>query len=120
MQEVLGATDPKAAAPGSARRVIFETYKALGLPGQPNTGDNGVHASASPFEALAERANWLKAPIEDDFYGRGLMAAGVPAATIAEWCNDPQVSYEGGKGSLFDLLEDLDADDVLKRAQKIA
>mmetsp|Transcript_33561 Transcript_33561/g.76412 ORF Transcript_33561/g.76412 Transcript_33561/m.76412 type:complete len:160 (-) Transcript_33561:9-488(-) len=23
-----------------------------------NTGDNGVHASASPFEALAERMNW--------------------------------------------------------------
>lgn len=23
-------------------------------------GDNGVHASASPFEALAERMNWLK------------------------------------------------------------
>ena len=34
-------------------------YKALGLTSKPNTGDNGVHASASPFEAMAERANWL-------------------------------------------------------------
>ena len=28
---------------------------------KPNTGDNGVHASASPFEALAERMNWVSA-----------------------------------------------------------
>ena len=58
--EVLGATDPKAAAAGSVRRVIYESYQSLDLPGRPNTGDNGVHASASPLEALAERANWLK------------------------------------------------------------
>jgi hypothetical protein len=32
----------------------------LGLQYCPNVGDNGVHASASPFEALAERMNWLK------------------------------------------------------------
>jgi hypothetical protein len=32
-----------------------------GLKEVPNVGDNGVHASASPFEALAERLNWLGA-----------------------------------------------------------
>jgi len=118
--EVLGATDPTVAATGSARRRIYENYQSLDLPGQPNTGDNGVHASASPFEALAERANWLKQPIENDFYGRGLMAAGIPPSAIATWCNDPQVTYEGKKGSLFDYLEDLDADTVISRAQKIS
>jgi hypothetical protein len=58
--KVLGATDPSAAEAGSARRMILEDYQKLGLKGKPNTGDNGVHASASPFEALSERMNWLK------------------------------------------------------------
>ena len=61
----------QAAAVGSARRTIYDNWRTLDLPAQPNTGDNGVHASASPFEALAERANWLKTPIDKDFYGRG-------------------------------------------------
>ena len=36
------------------------------------------------------------------------------------WTKDPQVMFEGGKASLFDLLEDLDYDDCLAKAQKIA
>jgi hypothetical protein len=28
---------------------------ALDLPSEPNTGDNGVHASAGPLEGLRER-----------------------------------------------------------------
>jgi hypothetical protein len=35
-----------------------------------------MHASASPFEALAERLNWCDATIETDAYGKGLLAAG--------------------------------------------
>ena len=135
----------QAAAVGSARRTIYDNWRTLDLPAQPNTGDNGVHASASPFEALAERANWLKTPIDKDFYGRGnclctacghirrsicvcnlyawmytgLMAAGVPLSAITSWCDDPLVTCNGKKGSLFDHLEDLDADVVLLKAQNI-
>ena len=36
----------------------------------------GMHASASPFEGLAERANWLEAEIKDDAFGKQLLAAG--------------------------------------------
>lgn len=42
-------------------------WSDLGLKAQPDTGDNGVHASASPFEALAERSNWLRASVSKDF-----------------------------------------------------
>ena len=35
--------------------VIHISYKELGLTSVPNKGDNGVHASASPFEGLAEK-----------------------------------------------------------------
>merc|ERR1712050_696263 len=67
--KVLGGTDPKTADAGSLRNDIFKGWKDLDLSDEPNTGNNGVHASASPFEALAERANWLGVPLEEDFYG---------------------------------------------------
>ncbi|EGD76292.1 hypothetical protein PTSG_00995 [Salpingoeca rosetta] len=62
--DFIGVTDPQRARPGSLRRVIFENWAALRLPFQPTIGDNGVHASASPLEALAERRNWLRAADE--------------------------------------------------------
>ena len=122
--QVLGATNPAEAPVGSIRRTIMDNYKALGLKSKPNTGDNGVHASASPFEAMAERNNWLAKPIEDDAFGKGLLAKKVPKATIEEWAGDCQVTVEGetepGKTmSVFDTLEDLDADTILDKVSKI-
>lgn len=115
--KVLGATDPVTAVEGSLRRIILDQYKELGLTASPNVGDNGVHASASPFEALAERLNWIGAQIDSDEFAKALTAAGVK--TIPEWTKDPQVEYEGKKGSLFDTLEDTNASECLARAQKI-
>ena len=51
----LGPTDPANAPDGSLRKEILIKYKDLGLTSEPNQGDNGVHASASPFEGLAEK-----------------------------------------------------------------
>jgi nucleoside diphosphate kinase len=116
--KVLGATDPTVAVAGSLRRIILEQYKELGLSAQPNVGDNGVHASASPFEALAERMNWIGVNHEVDEFGKALLNAGVK--TIKEWTKDPQVEYEGKKGSLFDTLEDTNVSVCLTKCQKIA
>ena len=118
--DVLGATDPSTAAPGSLRKEIFSKWKDLGLASEPNVGDNGVHASASPFEALAERLNWMGASLEDDPFGRAMLSSGIPRATIMAWTKDPQVMFEDKKASLFDLLEDLDYDECLSKAQAIA
>jgi hypothetical protein len=118
--KVLGATDPAVAAEGSIRNTIYLNWETLALQRCPDTGDNGVHASASPFEALAERANWLNMSIESDFFGKALLASGLPLSTIEEWCKDPAVNFEGKKQSLFDLLEDLDSRDCLRRAADIA
>ena len=87
-------------------------------------GDNCVHASASPFEGLAERTNWLKGAytIANDSFGKQLLAAGIPEATIKEWCVDPQVVIPGGggkKGSLFDQVEDTDVEDCLAKCVEI-
>ena len=104
----------------SHEQFTSKDWRSLGLAKCPDTGDNGVHASASPFEALAERANWLGVPISEDSYGRALLAAGVPLATIEHWCADPPVSFEGKTQSLFDLLEDLDAQACLQKIVAIA
>jgi len=117
--KVLGATDPATAEDGSIRKMILDKWQELGLASEPNVGDNGVHASASPFEAMAERNNWLGVPIEGDLFGRAMMAC-VPKETIAAWTKDPQVDIgEGKKGSIFDALEDMNATDCLKKCMKL-
>ena len=83
----------------------MKDWEALGLGFVPNVGENSVHASASPFEGLAERMNWLKVQPEADAFGQRLVKAGVPVDTIRAWSVDPQVA---GK-SIFDTLEDLDS-----------
>ena len=93
----------------------METYESLGLTSKPNKGDNGVHASASPFEGLAEKMNWLGYSITEDAFGKALLDAGLSEETIKEWSVDPRVALPGGdKGSVFDALEDMDVDDCLK------
>ena len=49
-----------------------------------------------------------------------MLAAGVSPATIMEWSQDPNVDYDGVNGSLFDKLEDLNADACLAKAAAIA
>jgi len=110
--ELLGPTDPAEAPSGSLRGLVLANWQALGLKEVPNTGDNAVHASASPFEGLAERLNWLGKPLQDDAFGRELLATGINEDTIRAWSVDPQVPIpekSGAPGSLFDALEDMDA-----------
>eukprot|EP00408_Alexandrium_pacificum_P059772 CAMPEP_0171172622 /NCGR_PEP_ID=MMETSP0790-20130122/9811_1 /TAXON_ID=2925 /ORGANISM="Alexandrium catenella, Strain OF101" /LENGTH=387 /DNA_ID=CAMNT_0011637479 /DNA_START=52 /DNA_END=1215 /DNA_ORIENTATION=- len=118
--KVLGGTDPKTAESSSLRNKIYRDWKELGLQSVPNTGNNGCHASASPFEALAERTNWLGAPLSKDYFGKAMLASGVPLVMLQAWCDDPPVSFQGKKQSLFDLLEDLDGGECLKKVAEIA
>ena len=105
--KVLGGTDPKTADPASLRNIIFKDWQELKLKYVPNTGDNGVHASASPFDALAERANWLGADLSKDPFGKALLASGVSLKAIKAWTSDPSVNFQFKKQYLFDLLEDV-------------
>lgn len=120
--KILGPTDPATAPAESLRGMILKQWKDLGLTSEPNTGDNGVHASASPFEALAERMNWLGYRIDRDPFGKVLLKGGVPAPTIKEWSKDPQVTFGpiAMTRSLFDTLEDTDSDYCAALCQMIA
>jgi len=119
--KVLGPTDPASAPADSLRGTIFKDWEALGLKAQPNTGDNGMHASASPFEGLAERNNWLGAAVAEDLFGKQLLAAGMAEATIKDWSVDPQVTIaEGKKGSIFDAVEDQNVADCLQKLVELS
>jgi len=121
--KVLGPTDPAEAPADSLRGGALKSWKDLGLPSEPNTGENCVHASASPFEGLAERMNWLGYRAERDIWGKELLKAGVRPKQIKDWCLDPQVTYGDHKEptvkSLWDSLEDMDAQDCLDMCKKI-
>jgi len=119
-ENVIGATDPTTALDGSMRREVFKKFEELGLKSVPNIGDNSIHASASPFEALCERMNWLERKLSDDEFGRALLDSGIPQDTINKWILDPQIDLEGGKMSLFDSLEDINTDECLTKCQTIA
>ncbi|CAE8723969.1 unnamed protein product [Polarella glacialis] len=116
----IGATNPTEAAEGSLREMIFKQWSALGLPSEPTTGDNGVHASASPFEGLAEKSNWLSASVTADPLGQALISGGVPESTLRNWMGDPAVMFEGKLQSLFGIFEDLDAQPCVDKAKSIA
>jgi len=119
--KVLGPTDPATAPHDSLRGHVYKEWKALGLEYQPNVGDNALHASASPFEALAERMNWLGYRPHRDAFGKQLLKVAT-RAQIKEWCNDPQVTYGPMSitKSLFDSLEDTNTDYCLALCQMIA
>ena len=69
---------------------------------------------------MVERANWLKRPIENDAFGKAILSKGIPLGTIKEWSVDPRVELPGGgKGSVFDTLEDMDYDDCLETLEKL-
>jgi hypothetical protein len=57
----------------------------LKLAAKPTKGDNGVHASASPFEGLAEKMNWLGKSIAEETFGEALLKCGFDEATIEKW-----------------------------------
>ena len=118
--KVLGPTNPADAPADSLRGQIYAKWKDLGLPSQPNVSDNGMHGSASPFEGLAERNNWLGLSFQADAYFKCLMEAGLTESVIKAWSVDPQVIIgEGKQGSIFDQLEDLDSKACLDKMVEI-
>eukprot|EP01061_Rhynchopus_euleeides_P035614 TRINITY_DN5_c0_g2_i1.p1 TRINITY_DN5_c0_g2~~TRINITY_DN5_c0_g2_i1.p1 ORF type:complete len:436 (+),score=247.33 TRINITY_DN5_c0_g2_i1:83-1390(+) len=120
--QLLGPTDPAEAPEGSLRGLIMKDWEGLGLKEQPNVGDNGVHASASPFEGLAERMNWVRESVEKNPFGKLLVSAGLTKKQIKEWSVDPQVKINdaGEKKSLFDSVEDLDAPACVNKLVELA
>ena len=120
--EDLGLVKLGQAPADSLRGIIAAEWEKYGLTAPCNVGDNAVHASASPFEAMAERNNWLQTPLKEDGFGAAMLSAGISEEWITAGCVDPQVSLdaEGKKGSLFDSVEDTQAADCLAKLTELA
>ncbi len=83
-------------------------------------GDNGVHASASPFEAAAERINWTGESLNTDTFAKAMVYAGIPEDLLKKWLVDAQVVLsDGKKTSIFDYLEDADAAECLNKLSEV-
>lgn len=118
--KVLGPTDPANAPVGSIRKTILDKYQELGLKSLPDGTDNGVHASASPFEGMAERLNWLGTPVSADPFGAKCLRIGMSDARIKEWAKDARVTGEDGNPtSIFDALEDINVQECIDKLEKI-
>ena len=80
--KVSGLTVSEAAPIDSLRGAMLAQWEELGLKSKPDTDDIGVHASASPFEALTERVNWLGYRADCDPFGKLMLKTGVSRCLI--------------------------------------
>eukprot|EP00397_Hematodinium_sp_SG-2012_P023270 GEMP01024167.1.p1 GENE.GEMP01024167.1~~GEMP01024167.1.p1 ORF type:complete len:480 (-),score=111.08 GEMP01024167.1:948-2387(-) len=119
--KVVGPADPADAPKDSLRGIFWSHWKKFDLKFKPNADDNAIHASASPFESLVERMNWLGCCPERDAFGKQLLTV-ISEAQIREWALDPQVSYGNvpATKSLFEALKDTNRDNCLALCKLIA
>ncbi len=118
-----GATDPRKAAQGSLRRLLMERKDEFGIP-DVSQSFNGIHLSAGPVEALIELhrfdSDHSKPEGEADFkdfsFGKDLIRAfgEIPAAIL----NNETLEVDGKAITVFDLTENMDADEALSLLQK--
>jgi len=119
-RELIGATNPADALPGSVRSELLARWKELGLADEPSMGLNGVHASAGPLEGLKERCIWAGASLEKDELAQQLVSAGgLSGEVLDEWLRDnPAVCLGGQTDKVFDLTEELSAAAVVELVQQ--
>lgn len=114
---VIGSTNPAQADVDSIRGEMFQRAKEYGV--DVSISDNVIHASASPFEALIEKINWLGDNLKNDPLLDALQELGVTKKQIQTWYYDnPAVAMDGQQETLVDVLEDKNSSDVLALVKK--
>ncbi|MFI9504914.1 hypothetical protein [Nocardia sp. NPDC052566] len=102
-REVIGATDPAQACPGSVKHLLYALR-----PWQVCTRLNGIHISPGPIEAMFTiqryfAEDWAAMPLTDTQLGRELRAAGIDLEQVQRLSDNPMIEQDG---LLFDLGED--------------
>lgn len=115
-RHVVGPTDPSMAPPSSLRGFIYTNWQELGLYAAPDFEDNGIHASASAFEAMVEKANWLKMSVSTDPLCIEMTEENIPSMTTRKWCKNPLVQ---GK-YVYDYMENKGLDGCAIVAKELA
>ena len=118
--DLIGATNPAKAAPGSIRASLLARRAEFGL-GEVNQGFNGVHLSAGPLEGLVElvrfasdRAAGTSLSPQETCFGRLLAAAGFSAQRVQALMANPDLNVDGQQISAFDLTEEMDAAEAVQ------
>ena len=122
--ELIGATDPAKAAPGSIRGRLKADPAAYGLT-TVNSNFNGVHMSAGPLEGLGELDRFF-GEVQDLSawtFAEQLRDAGLSDADLPELLANPVLTADGERGTAFDLTEGMNAEPaaaLLVKAQRDA
>lgn len=123
---LVGATDPSKAAPGSLRAEMLKAKSQLGI-SEVSQGYNGVHFSAGPIEGVVELLRFFK---DSDLSKEAISSYGIGASlldsagieTVKKVLGNVSVVRDGKNVSVFDLTEELDTDaaiSVLKEAKLV-
>lgn len=118
--EIIGVTNPAAADEDSIRGYLHEHQQALGI--TVTYRENAIHASASAFEALCEKALWMpELPLTRDPLWLVLDGSGITFERLRTWREEnPLVTLDGRTATLLDLLENLDTDPSAAALRRLA
>lgn len=119
--KLTGSTNPAKAAEGSLRHTLLLNKHRLGM-AEVDQGNNGVHLSAGPLEGMVELRRFFGEPEtgrtiawNDTAFGRNLLNAGYSAEKIEQLAGNPTLTVDGNAVSAFDLTEERDAAEAVKR-----
>lgn len=125
-QRLAGATNPAKAAAGSIRHALLEGKEKIGMR-DVSQGANGIHLSAGPLEGMVEVQRFFTdhesgrvLSFEETTFGRQMTKAGVRAETLAALAANPTLSAGGEDTPAFDLTEEVDATEAVKRLASAA
>ena len=119
--KLTGTTDPAKAEAGSIRAELLARKEEFNLT-EVNQGSNGIHLSAGPLEGMVELQRFFSdhesgKPIQltDTLFGSQLQAAGLDEKKITFLSTNPELEVDGKSISTFDLTEEVNAVDAIKR-----
>ena len=109
-KKIIGVTNPAVAHPESLRSIMNSEWVGLGLDAPLDLMRNGLHASASAFEAMVERSIWLGVSCDHDkYFGVRLLSMNIPVELIEEWAKNPLVYGR----YVFDHMENMGSEETL-------
>jgi hypothetical protein len=117
--EMVGATFPEKAAPGSIRGRLYANPTAYGLR-SVDISNNGVHLSAGPFESAFEISNFFGKILSQDLQTstpvtlHQMVKAGFPLDQAIDALKNPPLTLNGKATDLFSATEDLDTSDAVE------
>nr|CCC93847.1 conserved hypothetical protein [Trypanosoma congolense IL3000] len=114
LQEVIGDDCPKDAAVTSVRGQLYRRWRDYGITEPPDELRNGLHVSQGALQAIRQRTKCLSHSIQEDYLGSVLLRSGVHESVLHTWLENPEVTSNGIKISIFEHLGHSDTPRLLQ------